>query len=254
MASGEDGEATVATGTALKEEGEKDAGVARLPKRVDAREDDTDAVSAEDDEDAKADEEMRASGAVLSYFVTRNAHLKILLHCAKHPWADVNGALIGRRSESGKLKVTDAIPFFHTVTMVPMLEVGMMLVEEFCKSDQTPEGTEVVGWYHSSARMNADLNSTPATRIANGIHKNGKPDACLIMIRSSSLADEMNSELEIMTKSGSSWSIKGVKSETELKNTKDFTILLKMEKQNIISDMDDWLMDTKRDWRNQGLV
>lgn len=159
--------------------------------------------------------------------------------------------MIGTETK-GKYTVNDAIPFFHSPMMAPMLEIGMAFVEEYCKSDQTPEGSKILGWYVSPARDNMETVSKPHLQVANKLKT--KDGVCLIAVRTKELSDEAKSGLEIMSKKGENWSPSAPWT-TELKNTAEFTKLLKDGRQEKLADMDDFFYDSQAaDWRNTNLV
>jgi hypothetical protein len=64
----------------------------------------------------------------VSYKLSNQAYLKIILHAAKHPHRPVNGVLLGNMSDSGVL-IDDSIPLLHHWTSLsPMMEIGLDLV------------------------------------------------------------------------------------------------------------------------------
>ena len=67
---------------------------------------------------------------MVSYTITHEAYLKIILHAAKHPHLPVNGVLLGKPTESDQVVlVEDAIPLLHHWTSLsPMMEIGLDLV------------------------------------------------------------------------------------------------------------------------------
>ena len=57
------------------------------------------------------------------------ALLKATLHAAAHPDATVLGVLVGTPGASGGgVRITDALPLFHTGVAAPMLEVALAQV------------------------------------------------------------------------------------------------------------------------------
>ena len=56
------------------------------------------------------------------------ALLKATLHAAAHPDATVLGVLVGTPGDNGGVRVTDALPLFHTGVAAPMLEVALAQV------------------------------------------------------------------------------------------------------------------------------
>ena len=170
--------------------------------------------------------------------IERTAQLKILLHAAKYPYAEVNGVLLGT---SGK--ITDAVPLFHTPMFAPMLETGVAMSDEYAKSI----GVEVVGWYHGSSRNNYNGVPKGIARVAS------KLKGCLVMVDAKLLSDEKESGLLVMKKDLVNWIIneKAIVAESGV----EFTKLLVNLTQNKLEDFDSWLDNpTELDWRNLNLL
>ena len=110
------------------------------------------------------------------------AYSKIILHTAKYPWAAVNGLLLGS-IDAHAIDVTDAVPLFHTAVLAPMLEVAMMLVDEYCQSEQSPAGLSIVGYYHANARNNDGEIPSLARIVSEKIAVQSSRTACLAMVR-----------------------------------------------------------------------
>jgi len=125
--------------------------------------------------------------------VSHAAYRKILLHTWKYPHHSVNGILVGRISESveceekGKSKhgeqqeerlvnITDYFPLFHGHTLAPMLEMAMLLIEEYCEK----EGVEVVGYFHANELYDDRELGALAHRIAHKMLKN-YPHVCVLL-------------------------------------------------------------------------
>ncbi|GBG28365.1 ER membrane protein complex subunit 8 [Hondaea fermentalgiana] len=187
--------------------------------------------------------------------VGRQAHLKILLHAAKHPWAETSGMLIGTETK-GKISVTDAIPFCHAPMMAPIVEIGTAFVEEYCKSEQTPEGSKIFGWFYATSRGNVDTVPKPTLAVFKKLQTvSGTQGTCLVRVLNKNLSDESTTALDIMTlKSSGDGFSSSSQWKTELDNTKEFTKLLKEGRQDIVFDMDDFMHDSTSDWRNLNLV
>uniref|UniRef100_A0A7S2S590 MPN domain-containing protein n=2 Tax=Mucochytrium quahogii TaxID=96639 RepID=A0A7S2S590_9STRA len=190
-----------------------------------------------------------------SYTVHRDAQLKILLHAAKHLYAEVNGVLIGT-SKTGVVQVVDAIPLFHTPMFAPMLETSFALVEEYCKSNQTPEGTRIVGWYNGPNRSNFSGVPDAATRVTNLI-RSKYPDlnACILLVDTNALADPKQPGVKVYqrTKTNANWTASTNMKIKDEKASKEFSEMLLKDKHQLLHDFDNWLEDTSCDWRNLGL-
>ncbi|KAJ1646753.1 hypothetical protein J3B02_001621 [Coemansia erecta] len=77
------------------------------------------------------------------YVVSSQAYAKAILHCAKYPWAAVQGLLLGEKKE-GKFRLTDAVPLSHNWTqLTPMFDVAFQQVQIYAKS----KNLVVAGFY-----------------------------------------------------------------------------------------------------------
>lgn len=189
-----------------------------------------------------------------SFALSRQAHLKVLLHAAKYPWASVNGLLIGVADAStGSVSIVDAVPLLHSVVLAPVLETSVVLVEEYCKTGQT-DATSIVGWYHGASRENASGVPKVVAKIANRIRaKNAKTATCLVMVDNKGLADESKPGVSVCAKKGDDW-LPAVKCTMDLAHTAELTSLLRAGAEKEIVDMECWLQDTTLDWRNPNVV
>ncbi|KAJ2233478.1 hypothetical protein IWW45_004158 [Coemansia sp. RSA 485] len=77
------------------------------------------------------------------YVVSSQAYAKAILHCAKYPWAAVQGLFLGEKKE-GKFRLTDAVPLSHNWTqLTPMFDVALQQVQLYAKSNNLL----VLGYY-----------------------------------------------------------------------------------------------------------
>ncbi len=193
-----------------------------------------------------------------SYTICREAQLKILLHGIKYPYAEVNGLLLGVPEGDDKVIVQDAIPLFHSLVFTPMLETSMLLIEQYCKSDQTPKNTQIVGWYYGASRNNAVGVPEMVSRIASKIRaKNETCGTCLVLINDKELENASASCIKVLTKQkdSSTWIQAPTCSvESGEKFGKELTKLISQGRQEKVVDMDTWLEDTSLDWRNPELL
>lgn len=67
-----------------------------------------------------------------SYTISHSAYLKIILHAAKYPHAQVSGLLLGYFGPGGSnVVVEDAVPLLHHWNaLAPITEVGITLVSK----------------------------------------------------------------------------------------------------------------------------
>lgn len=205
---------------------------------------------------------IKVKNLPFSYKVNRVPYIKLLLHAARYSFAQVNGLLIGtiQNNQDGKhhVLINDAIPLFHTPVLSPMLETAFALVEEYCASDQTPEGTCIVGWYHGSARANFDGIPKHVTRIISKMNSRCTDSyTCLVMIEANQLADAAKHGVSVLVPKGndaSTWTDSAIVDFDDSAST-EFEELLNEGRQNELQDVDSWLEDTKtHDWRNLELV
>jgi hypothetical protein len=197
--------------------------------------------------------ELGAEGD-LSVRVARAAQLKMLLHAAKYPYADVSGVLLGTGA-ARELEVSDAVPLFHSLVLAPMVEAGCALADEYCKSAQTPEGTRIVGWYHAPARANCAGVPQAVARITSTLKK--RSDAtCLVMVDCSKLDDESEPGLQVLLHKADSksWLPAAKVAFLAPGAGREFTKLLQDEAHLRLADFDSWLQDPKLDWRNKQLL
>jgi len=77
---------------------------------------------------------------------THEAYCAIFLHACKHPTRAVNGLLLGSAADDG-LTVRKVLPLFHSsFALSPMLEVALMLADQYCKANDT----RLIGYYQGN--------------------------------------------------------------------------------------------------------
>jgi len=204
------------------------------------------------------------------FSISRESHLKVLLHGAKYPWSSVNGKLpciihahyeliragfLLGTCEGKCVTVTDAIPVAHSPIFASSLEASMLIVEEYCKSVETAKGTEIVGWYFGSSRVADTEAPAPVMKIANELSsKNTHVGTCLIIIDNSKLDDESNSGIIVKTKQKDKWVSASKVSHKEESVPSEFTQCLVQKKQDHIHDFDNWFEDPTCSWRNNSIL
>mmetsp|Transcript_12484 Transcript_12484/g.14347 ORF Transcript_12484/g.14347 Transcript_12484/m.14347 type:complete len:212 (+) Transcript_12484:142-777(+) len=198
-------------------------------------------------------EDKPESKSDLSYSMESKAHSKSILHTAKFPWADVCGFFLGKKSKTGVI-ISDAIPMFHTALFSPMLEVSFKLVQKYCESKDTDEGTTIVGMYFAPARNNYSGTYPKIKKIAGKVKTLcNNNDLCLGIINNASLADESQSGFTLLC--GSAWKETSNFKVNDLKiaNAK-LTTLLSKQKEDSLCDIESWFEDLSLDWRNTQVV
>lgn len=108
---------------------------------------------------------MAARSAAVA--LSAEAYSVLFLHTCKHPHRAVSGLLLGQ-IDCDAVHVSKALPLFHSsVGLSPMLEIGLMLADEWCKQHSTP--TQIVGLYQAN-EVTEDLELGPfAHKIAEKI-------------------------------------------------------------------------------------
>ncbi|KAJ1812581.1 hypothetical protein LPJ56_003816 [Coemansia sp. RSA 2599] len=77
------------------------------------------------------------------YVVSSQAYAKAILHCAKYPWAAVQGLFIGEKKDN-KFRLTDAVPLSHNWTqLTPMFDVALQQAQLYAKS----KDLAILGYY-----------------------------------------------------------------------------------------------------------
>jgi len=197
------------------------------------------------------------------------AYSKVVAHAAKFPWANVNGLLIGaEKKEDGSsiIMVTDAVPLFHSVTLAPMTEVACMLVEEYCASAQTPEGTKIVGAYYCDAlpkRSDATACKT-ASALANKISATFS-SAAIVQLRAEKMGaaggKDSNAIVVYRQSKPNSTSSKwvpcdGTNASPLMSRTCHDRVAAMISSQEYtkLDDFDDCMADVTKDWRNPSFL
>ena len=63
------------------------------------------------------------------------------------------------------VRVTTAVPLFHTHTLAPMLEVAALVSQQHCEEN----GLEIVGCYFASERLEVGGAAPPATNVVKSV-------------------------------------------------------------------------------------
>eukprot|EP01121_Diplochlamys_sp_Union-15-3_P006020 TRINITY_DN1643_c0_g1_i1.p1 TRINITY_DN1643_c0_g1~~TRINITY_DN1643_c0_g1_i1.p1 ORF type:complete len:200 (-),score=24.31 TRINITY_DN1643_c0_g1_i1:26-625(-) len=184
------------------------------------------------------------------YSITTLAYIKLILHALKYPASTVNGVLLG--SEKGKgVIITEAVPLFHGNYTLPMLEIALLQIEEYCNSHtkEKNDSLEIVGYYHANERLeDSNLNSA-ITTIADKL-QSYYPSSCILMIDNQkiSLDDETEEAVTLYTRQSGSW-VNRDKIEIDDKKTKQ--TLSSCLENNLVTKVYDFaehLEDISKDW------
>lgn len=133
--------------------------------------------------------------------IEEKAYLTMILHACKYPARPVLGVLLGKPGGS----ISVAIPLFHSYPLAPMLEMGMLQVEEYTKA----AGLDIVGCYFANELYDdKSLNrSHMAVKLATKIAEtcSEEVDACMLQIDNARLGSEAKSCIETYRWRGGSW-------------------------------------------------
>ncbi|KZT23474.1 UPF0172-domain-containing protein [Neolentinus lepideus HHB14362 ss-1] len=115
---------------------------------------------------------------MVAYTVSHQAYLKMILHSAKHPHKLVNGVLLGKKDETGRVSIDDAVPLLHNWTSLsPMMEIGLDLAGNYAAS----KGQQLVGYYQACERVDEVSLAPVGEKMANRIRESF-PDAVALVI------------------------------------------------------------------------
>ncbi|XP_006005521.1 ER membrane protein complex subunit 8 [Latimeria chalumnae] len=113
--------------------------------------------------------------------LTTQAYCKMVLHAAKYPHCAVNGILVAekqKRKEGQQVLLVDCIPLFHgTLSLAPMLEVALTLIDSWCKENSYV----IAGYYQANERKQEASPNQVAEKVASRIAE-GFSDAVLVMV------------------------------------------------------------------------
>uniref|UniRef100_A0A0G4HNS3 MPN domain-containing protein n=1 Tax=Chromera velia CCMP2878 TaxID=1169474 RepID=A0A0G4HNS3_9ALVE len=120
-----------------------------------------------------------------------DAYVKMILHSLKYAKEDVNGILIGTRTDgSGDIVFKDAIPLFHTYILDPMMKLAFSMVDEYAASLDPPQ--QIVGYYHVEAEGSNHVGqneTAKATSVKIAANLSGKVPAAFFTVDSEKLAE-----------------------------------------------------------------
>jgi ER membrane protein complex subunit 8/9 len=134
----------------------------------------------------------------VSYTLSNQAYLKIILHAAKYPHRSVNGVLLGNLSGSGVV-IDDSIPLLHHWTSLsPMMEVGLDLVSflvpclvlmhrpvdrnDKAQTHAAVVGLKLVGYYQACSRIDDTSLAPVGEKVAERV-RGGFKDAVAFVVR-----------------------------------------------------------------------
>nr|CAG4652121.1 EOG090X0C9C [Triops cancriformis] len=180
------------------------------------------------------------------------AYSKIILHAAKFPHCAVNGVLLAKKEDKESLKYVDVVPLLHSsLTLSPMMEIGLMQVEQFCKSHNLVIG----GYYHANESFQESSLDFVAQRVAEKVAEQFV-DACLLMVDNKSIClDMLSPGIHVFQHSEGKWKPKEKNNVTfesgQKKALRLVAALLQQKSYEDLVDFDSHLNDQSKDWTNK---
>ncbi|EPQ54571.1 UPF0172-domain-containing protein [Gloeophyllum trabeum ATCC 11539] len=196
---------------------------------------------------------------MVSYTVSHQAYVKIILHSAKYPHKLVNGVLLGKRVGSDQVAIDDAVPLLHNWTSLsPMMEIGLDLASGYAES----KGLHVVGYYQASERVGEVALAPVGERMASKISE-AFPEAIALVVDGQQVGSESAALMPFVAASGTSW--RPVSSSpppftlgstfslvSEKSPTRAVALIRESRLHEKFGDFDDHLEDVSIDWlRNE---
>eukprot|EP01098_Paradermamoeba_levis_P016359 TRINITY_DN8799_c0_g1_i1.p1 TRINITY_DN8799_c0_g1~~TRINITY_DN8799_c0_g1_i1.p1 ORF type:complete len:190 (-),score=53.28 TRINITY_DN8799_c0_g1_i1:52-621(-) len=178
--------------------------------------------------------------------LTPSSYSKIVCHALKYPSQEINGVLLGEAKEGDEvIDVIDAIPLFHGPTLAPMLEVAMMMIDEYCELKEL----KIVGYYHGNERDDSEP-SPLAKKIANKIHSN-VPLMTVLMIENVFLSPKFKrAALRSYLKEGEQWKANGENVQVGGNAFNLVQTCIDEHRYLSLADFDNHFNDPANDWLN----
>jgi len=186
---------------------------------------------------------------------------QIIFHTCKYPTQSVNGVLLGtiQKNEEPLIQVTDSIPLFHShLTLIPMLEAAMHLIQEYCIQSQL----QIIGYYHAN-ELEADTDLNPiAIKIASKIQTQFS-HALLLLLNSDQLSqfllgskketDDNPAVFAFTRDDGDNWKKFNNSSKHKLILVGELRLhnLIHNAKWSTLIDFDNHFDDISKDWLNK---
>ncbi|KAJ2743850.1 hypothetical protein GGI20_003427 [Coemansia sp. BCRC 34301] len=87
------------------------------------------------------------------FTISLQAYAKTVLHCAKYPWATVQGLLLAEKKD-GKVRMVDAIPLSHNWTqLTPMFDVALQQAQAYAKAKDWSVGGYYVAYEDAETKQ-----------------------------------------------------------------------------------------------------
>jgi hypothetical protein len=193
------------------------------------------------------------TSSAIQFRLSDIAYCKALLHAAKYPHADCAGFLLGKDESSSVVEITDCIPLTHLPVTSLSLQVGTLLVEEYCTEQQL----RIVGCYFAPEVNSSSGPTEMMKRVASALTvKEKKGEMCLLVIQNDSLStSDLNPFVCFILDDNKTWT----KGQSRLiladaASATHFTSKLKKGQASLMMDIDDSMEDVSKDWRNVSVV
>ncbi|TFK52475.1 UPF0172-domain-containing protein [Heliocybe sulcata] len=196
---------------------------------------------------------------MVSYTVSHQAYVKMILHSAKYPHKPVNGVLLGKQDGSGQVTIEDAVPLLHNWTSLsPMMEIGLDLAGNYAAS----KGQQLVGYYQASERVDEVSLAPVGEKICSKIRESF-PDAIALVIDGKQVGSESAALMPFVLSSGTSWRPASSSSApftagssfalaSDASPSRVLTLIRETRLHEKFGDFDDHLEDVSIDWlRNE---
>jgi len=190
--------------------------------------------------------------------LTSSAYLKPLLHAAKYPSSPVFGLLIGIKTKGPRAwLITDSVPLFHTHVLAPMLELGFIQVEEYCRCLSLREHKKfrILGCYVANERVTDVEMNVMTRRVAVRINAVTGGRAVVLMIDNTKIAKPVNA-LRTMLCADKNWRLS--QDHEEYSPPKrvyaEIPELIRKDRERGVNDFEDHLTNPSKDYFNVGFL
>lgn len=188
---------------------------------------------------------------VTSVTLERDAYSVLFMHACKHASKSVNGVLLGSIADGGVITVQKALPFFHSsLALAPMLEVGLMLADEYCSLHPH---LSIVGYYQANEMVNDLELGVFGRKIAEKISSHSTEAVALLIDGSHMQPSPTDLRLLVLTPGGRKMSVEPTLQDAE-SSIATLEGCLAAGKQQQLVDLDAHLDDATLDWLNTALL
>ena len=185
------------------------------------------------------------------------AYIKAFLHGARNPTQSIGGFLLGKDD----LEISNVIPVYHGTPLGPSLDNALLIINAILKNSSSSE--KVIGFYYATATLESDSSSqttnTPVyiEQIADSLKNELVGCNNSLMLQFVNKDMNKNDILCLKAKLNNSTTnieLKSKKNLTIIDLNKKINSLLENNIHRKIYDIDDYLDNTKLDFRNEFLA